>query len=258
MTATSQRITLISSTQRPWVSNGLSDSLDFFRKTLEVNVLGTFCINAAVGDAINKLTVQELGLAPPSESTSFWTTDQERGVIVNFASVAGHEPIARVVGYGPSKSCVLALTKSIADFYGPSGIRVNSVSPGIVDTPMVQDHMEWFQSDLTANAVFPKRPSRPVSVNRWQWTQCKQSSDNADQLPLYEYFNRNTSHMPSLPSSRMSSSMQKTFKSLGVGGSSPLLIQVQAILVTVHPVSSDSASSRTHPHASRSALFVNA
>lgn len=166
--------------QRPWMGNDLSDSLDLFRKTLEVNAIGTFCINAAVGDAMNALTVQELGLglATPrpsqdgSKSSLFWTTDQERGVIINFASVAGHEPIARVVGYGPSKSCVLGLTKSIADFYGPSGIRVNSVSPGIVETPMVEAHMDWFQRDLQANAIFPKRPPRPVSGNIEKNMQC--------------------------------------------------------------------------------------
>lgn len=149
--------------RRDWVDNDLSGSIDLFRKTIEINAVGTFAINAAVGDAINRATVKELGVKP-KEGSRFWTTDQERGVLINFASVAGHEPNARIVGYGPSKTCVLGLTKSIADFYGPSGIRVNSVSPGIVATPMNESAIGWFRDDLTANGIFPKRPARPVSI----------------------------------------------------------------------------------------------
>lgn len=149
---------------REWVDNNLSESLEPFRRTLEINAVGTMCINAAVGDAINRITVEQLGLEP-KQGSRFWTVDEERGVIVNFASIAAHEPNARIVGYGPSKTCVLGLTRSIADFYAPSGIRVNSVSPGVVATPMNANSLGWFESDLAANGGFPKRPSKAHHVS---------------------------------------------------------------------------------------------
>lgn len=143
----------------------MADAIDQFRKTLEVNAVGTFCIGAVVADAINAQTEKELGLSAQAPSR-FWSTDQERGVIVNFASVVGHEPSARILGYGPSKTCVLGLTKSFADFLAPSGIRVNSVSPGIVATPMnTGKALEFFNKDLLANGVFPKRASDPAHVS---------------------------------------------------------------------------------------------
>ncbi|CAO1638284.1 unnamed protein product [Parajaminaea phylloscopi] len=151
--------------RRDWADNNLSDSVDLFRKTIEINAVGTMCINAAVGDAINRLTVAQTGVKP-KEGSRFWSVDEERGVIVNFASIAGHEPNARIVGYGPSKTCVLGLTKSIADFYAPSGIRVNSVSPGVVATPMNASALGWFEGDLSANGTFPKRPCNAHHVSQ--------------------------------------------------------------------------------------------
>ncbi|CAO1623750.1 unnamed protein product [Sympodiomycopsis kandeliae] len=169
--------------RRNWVDNNLSDSIDLFRKTIEVNAVGTFTINAAVGDAINRVTVKELGIKP-KEGSRFWTVDQERGIIINFASIAGHSPNARIVGYGPSKTCVLGLTQSIADFYGPSGIRVNSISPGIVATAMAGAHIGWFQHDLNANAIFPKRPARPEHISHAVNTLIENEFINAEDIKV--------------------------------------------------------------------------
>ncbi|KAK9357216.1 hypothetical protein V1504DRAFT_436955 [Lipomyces starkeyi] len=58
----------------------------------------------------------------------FWTTDEERGVTINFSSAAAHGLYARTLCYGPSKVAVAGITRSMADFLGPSGIRVNSIS----------------------------------------------------------------------------------------------------------------------------------
>jgi NAD(P)-dependent dehydrogenase (short-subunit alcohol dehydrogenase family) len=88
-------------------------------------VAGTFIVNAHVADAINYPLNHPNG---PDEHAPFWTTDEERGVIINFASAAA-APYARVLGYGPGKLAVVGITKAMADFLGPSGIRVVSISP---------------------------------------------------------------------------------------------------------------------------------
>jgi 2-keto-3-deoxy-L-fuconate dehydrogenase len=57
--------------------------------------------------------------------------------IVNLASVAGkNNATTEALVYGTSKSAVLAVTRSLASYFGPAGVRVNAVLPGITDTPM--------------------------------------------------------------------------------------------------------------------------
>lgn len=92
---------------------------------LNINVTGTFIVNAHVADAINYPLNHPVSA---DEHAPFWTTEEERGVIINFASAAAN-PYARVLGYGPGKTAVIGITKAMADFLGPSGIRVVSISP---------------------------------------------------------------------------------------------------------------------------------
>jgi NAD(P)-dependent dehydrogenase (short-subunit alcohol dehydrogenase family) len=57
--------------------------------------------------------------------------------IVNLSSVAGkNNATTEALAYGASKSAVLAITRGLANWFGPSGVRVNAVLPGITDTPM--------------------------------------------------------------------------------------------------------------------------
>lgn len=60
---------------------------------------------------------------------------ERRGVIVNIASVAARQPDAHMVDYGTAKAAILSVTKSLANEFGPRGVRVNSVSPGPTLTP---------------------------------------------------------------------------------------------------------------------------
>lgn len=60
-----------------------------------------------------------------------------RGSIVNLASTSGRQPDAYMVDYGAAKSAVLSITKSLSIEFGPSGVRVNSVSPGTTRTAAV-------------------------------------------------------------------------------------------------------------------------
>jgi NAD(P)-dependent dehydrogenase (short-subunit alcohol dehydrogenase family) len=63
--------------------------------------------------------------------------DQGRGAIVNIASVnAFFQPDGATIDYGAAKAAVVNLTKSLAQEFGPSGIRVNAISPGPVETDL--------------------------------------------------------------------------------------------------------------------------
>ncbi|KAK9459233.1 3-oxoacyl-reductase [Lipomyces oligophaga] len=142
--------------KRPW-SNDIADSIPDFIKMLNVNTVGTFVINAQVADAINKPLNHPEGSSADSAS-KFWTTDEERGVIINFSSAAAHGLYARTLGYGPTKAAVAGITRTLSDFLGPSGIRVNSISPSIVQSVMTSNFLGYFGDDLLSHAAFPRRP----------------------------------------------------------------------------------------------------
>lgn len=62
---------------------------------------------------------------------------RKAGAIVNVASVVGSAP-APVHGYGPAKAAVINLSQTLAAEWGPSGVRVNAVSPGFTRTPALE------------------------------------------------------------------------------------------------------------------------
>ncbi|EPQ29532.1 uncharacterized protein PFL1_02751 [Pseudozyma flocculosa PF-1] len=145
--------------RRPWTESFV-DTIDGFEKMLRVNTLGTYVINAFAADAITS-QYRDADAKAKQAAGSKWNprADEERGVIINFASIAGHEPTGRNLGYGPTKTAVLGMTKSFSDFLGPAAIRVNTISPGIVASPMNTTGIEWFKKSLDAHAAFPRRPA---------------------------------------------------------------------------------------------------
>ena len=92
-------------------------------RVIAINLTGTFLIAKA---ALAKMIEQP-------------RAGGERGSIVTLASVEGLEGTAGGSGYNASKGGVVLLTKNIALDYGPSGIRANSICPGFIATPMLDN-----------------------------------------------------------------------------------------------------------------------
>lgn len=75
---------------------------------------------------------------------------QGGGIIVNNASVSGHVGFATIAPYSASKHAIISLTKVAALEYADKNIRVNSISPGAVDTPMLRRALAAWKTDFKA------------------------------------------------------------------------------------------------------------
>ena len=121
--------------------------LDQFANVINVNLLGTFNVMTLGAEIIAK---QE----PVDE-------DGQRGIVINTASVAAFEGQIGQAAYAASKGGVHALTISAARDLASYGIRVNTVAPGIVETPMMAGITPEFRESLEASVPFPARLARP-------------------------------------------------------------------------------------------------
>jgi NAD(P)-dependent dehydrogenase (short-subunit alcohol dehydrogenase family) len=119
--------------------------LDKFRRVIEVNLIGTFnCLRLAASKM--------------AEATA---VDDERGVIVNTASVAAFDGQIGQAAYSASKGGIVALTLVAARDLATFGIRVCTIAPGIMDTPLLGLLPEETRQALSASVLYPKRLGRP-------------------------------------------------------------------------------------------------
>ena len=92
-------------------------------------------------------------------STTEPMDDGERGAIVNIASVAAFDGQIGQASYSASKGGVVGMTLPIARDLSAVGIRVNTVAPGLIDTPIYGegDASDAFKENLQKGVLFPKR-----------------------------------------------------------------------------------------------------
>ena len=83
--------------------------------------------------------------------------DGERGAIVNTASVAAQDGQIGQAAYSASKGGIVGMTLPIARDLGPVGIRVLTIAPGLVDTPIYDLAPDGLKESLGQTTVFPKR-----------------------------------------------------------------------------------------------------
>ena len=122
--------------------------LDQFEFVIRVNLIGTFnCLRLAAA----AMSQQE-----PVDA------DGQRGAIVNIASVAAFDGQIGQAAYSASKGGVVGLTLPVARDLSAIGIRVNTIAPGLIDTPIYGqgEGSEQFKANLGRNVLFPKRLGR--------------------------------------------------------------------------------------------------
>lgn len=120
--------------------------LDLFQKVISVNLIGSFNMLRLAAQAMNDNEPQATG---------------ERGVIINTASVAAYEGQIGQAAYSASKGGVVGMTLPIARDLARSGIRCNTIAPGIFGTPMIFGMPQEVQDSLAANIPFPSRLGTP-------------------------------------------------------------------------------------------------
>ena len=126
-------------------------SLEIFSKVIGINLIGTFnCIR----------------IAATAMSQTQPLSSNERGAIVNIASVAAFDGQIGQASYSASKGGVVGMTLPIARDLAAVGIRVNTVAPGLIDTPIYGqgDGSEAFKAQLQKGVLFPQRLGDPAEL----------------------------------------------------------------------------------------------
>ncbi|GII85432.1 short-chain dehydrogenase/reductas [Sphaerisporangium siamense] len=134
--------------------DGAPHDLAAYRRVIDINLIGTFNLMRVGAAAIAKTD-------PVDE-------DGQRGVIVNTASVAGIEGQTGQVAYSASKGGIIGMTLPAARDLAAIGVRVLTICPGIIDTPIYGSgpEAEAFKAKLSAPVPFPKRMGRASEFAR--------------------------------------------------------------------------------------------
>jgi NAD(P)-dependent dehydrogenase (short-subunit alcohol dehydrogenase family) len=132
------------------VSRGEPIELARFRKVIDVNLVGTF--------NVLRLAAAQMAKQDPV------TDDGGRGVIINTASVAAFEGQVGQAAYSASKGGIVGMTLPIARDLASLGIRVNTIAPGLIHTPLFESIDEKVYNSLCEQPVFPKRLGRADEI----------------------------------------------------------------------------------------------
>jgi NAD(P)-dependent dehydrogenase (short-subunit alcohol dehydrogenase family) len=122
--------------------------LDAFKKVIEINLIGTFDMTRQAATVMSRNEPDE---------------DGQRGAIVNLASVAAFDGQIGQASYSASKGGVVGMTLPVARDLSASGIRLNTIAPGLIDTPIYGEgpESEAFKAKLGESVLFPKRLGVP-------------------------------------------------------------------------------------------------
>jgi NAD(P)-dependent dehydrogenase (short-subunit alcohol dehydrogenase family) len=128
--------------------DGTPHDLASYQKVIAVNLIGTFNLMRIAAAAMAK--------TEPADA------DGQRGVVINTSSIAGIEGQTGQIAYSASKGGIIGMTVPGARDLAAIGVRVNTICPGIIDTPIYGsgEGAEEFKANLAAPVVFPKRLGR--------------------------------------------------------------------------------------------------
>ena len=143
--------------------------LDAFNFIIQINLIGTFRMIAK--SAAGMMTLEPL-------------EDGERGAIVNTASVAAEDWQIGQAAYSASKGGVVGMTLPIARDLMGEGIRVNTILPGIFDTPLLAGLPEKVREALAASVPFPKKLGNPAEYAHLAMTMIENGYFNGEDVRL--------------------------------------------------------------------------
>jgi NAD(P)-dependent dehydrogenase (short-subunit alcohol dehydrogenase family) len=128
--------------------DGTPHDLGAYTRVINVNLIGTFNVMRIAAAAIAK--------TEPADE------DGLRGVVINTSSIAGIEGQTGQIAYSASKGGIIGMTLPAARDLSAVGVRVNTICPGIIDTPIygLGENAEEVKARLVAPVVFPKRMGR--------------------------------------------------------------------------------------------------
>lgn len=121
-------------------------ALEAFSNVISVNLIGTFNMLRLVAAAMLKRHVDD---------------GEERGVIINTASIAAFEGQIGQSAYSASKGGIVSLTLPAAREFAPKAIRVVAIAPGLFGTPLLLNMPQVVQDSLAATVPFPPRFGKP-------------------------------------------------------------------------------------------------
>ena len=121
--------------------------LSTFKQVIDINLIGTFNVMRVAANAMIKLELE--------------AGSEERGVIINTASIAAFEGQIGQIAYSASKGGIVAMTLPAARELAQHAIRVNTIAPGLIATPMLLTMPQEVQDSLAATVTFPKRLGMP-------------------------------------------------------------------------------------------------
>jgi NAD(P)-dependent dehydrogenase (short-subunit alcohol dehydrogenase family) len=144
--------------------------LEAFNLIIQINLVGTF-------RCIAKSAAGMLTLDPQND-------DGERGVIINTASAAAEDGQVGQAAYSASKGGIVGMTLPIARDLMTEGVRVNTILPGIFNTPLMNAAPENVKSVLAASVPFPKRFGEPSEYASLALEMCRNGYFNGEDVRL--------------------------------------------------------------------------
>ena len=132
--------------------DGTPGSLEKFTEVTQLNVIGTF--------NVLRLTATQMARNEPHSDSG------QRGAIVLTASVAAYEGQIGQIAYTAGKAAIVGMTLVSARDLAKHGVRVNTIAPGLFDTPALIRLSDQVKAGLAASIPFPQRLGRPVEFGR--------------------------------------------------------------------------------------------
>lgn len=121
--------------------------MERFMRTLSINLLGTFVVIRATAPSMMKNEPNEEG---------------ERGVFINTASIAAFDGQIGQTAYSATKGGIVSMALTLAREFANNGIRIMTILPGIMDTPLMMTVADVARQRLAAQVPFPARFGKPA------------------------------------------------------------------------------------------------